>query len=142
MSVLQDRQGPDWPLGTIVVVTPGVPVSIMSLVDPTGKNDPATPTGSGVAEYTPRFNQILFQAFQANMGGNNATGMTYNVGLCYVVRKGGSRADPGTIVAILTPGASWLLPAAALNMNVLSPYRYEIDADSAGDAVQVTGFVG
>jgi hypothetical protein len=136
-SVHQDRQGPDWPLGSIVVPTPGTPVSIMSLVDPTNTNAPESPTSTTSNEYAPRAQQIIFQAFKSS-----ATPPT-NTTAIYIVRKGagggsGNRSDLGSIVAILSPGQTFVLSSAALNRDVFNPYRYFIDADTANDACQVT----
>lgn len=140
-SVLKDRHGPDWPLGAIVVATPGTPVGIMSLVDPTGVNDPAAPTPgtAGADEYTPRCNQIVFQGFKTN-----TNGMQVNTGNVYIVRYAargagaGNRNDTGTMVGIIPSGGSFILAAAPLNRDVFSPYRYYIDADNAGDSALVT----
>lgn len=136
-SVHQDRQGPDWPLGSIAVPTPGTPVSIMSLVDSGSVNAPESATSSTSSEYAPRAQQIVFQAFKASVTPpTNATAI-------YIVRKGvgggsGNRSDLGTIVAILSPGTTFILSSSALNRDVFNPYRYFIDADSANDACQVT----
>jgi hypothetical protein len=144
MTVMRDRQGPDWPLGIIVVPTPGTPVSIMSLVDSANSDAPqtATPTtpgppspgpkGNPSNEYTVTCQQIMFQGYNA------AGPATMNTGNVYIVRKGGSKADSGTIVKILAPGETFFLAGAALNLNVLSPYRYQIDADTASDGALVT----
>jgi hypothetical protein len=135
-SVQKDKQGPDWPLGLIVVATPGTPVGIMSLVDPTGVNDPstATPGISGADEYTVRAQQIMIQGFKAGA----SHGLANNTGNIYVVRKGvqgaGNRDDYGSIVATITPGLTLFLASAPFNRNVWSPYRYFIDADNASDA--------
>lgn len=144
ITVHKDPQGPDWPVGNIVVVTPGTPVNIMSLVDPTSINAPETPTGPTSAEYTVRANQILFQAFKAGAAPPliNATGNTGNI---YVVRKAtagnGGVGDVGVIVAILTPGQTFNLASAALNRNDYDPYRYFIDGDTAANGCQVTLFI-
>lgn len=140
-SVLLDTYGPDWPLGSIAVVTPGVPVSIMSLVDPSFVNDPGSPTPPGAVkklEYTPAAQQIFFQAMKPGA----AHGLQNNTGNIYIVRIGaggaGNRDDYGAIVACLQSGQSFFLASAALNRNVYSPYRYYIDADNAGDCAQCT----
>lgn len=140
-SVQQDHQGTDWPLGFIAVVTPGTPVNFMSLVDPANLNDPATytPDTPGAAPYTVRCNQIEVWALKPG----TSHGTQVNAGNVYIVRKGvspgtGNRDDTGSIVATLFPGQSWKLPASPLNRNVLSPYRYSVDADNAGDGVMVT----
>lgn len=139
MTVLQDRNGPDWPLGFIVVSTPGTPVPIMSLVDASNVNAPqtATPPVPNSAtrpsnEYTATCQQIMFQGYKS------AGPALMNTGNVYIVRKGGSKADTGTIVKILAPGETFFLASAALNLNVFSPYRYEIDADTANDGALVT----
>lgn len=141
LSVQKDHQGPDWPLGFIAVPTPGTPVSIMSLVDPSNLNDPATATPGtvGAAEYTPRAYQIQFQGVQPNAG----VGMQYNTGFIYVMRKpvgagSGNRTDPGSMVAVIAPGNTYFLDAAPTNRNTWSPYRYYIDADNANDGALVT----
>lgn len=145
-SVHRDRQGPDWPLGLITVVTPGTQVSIMSLVDAASANAPetavggATPTGAGGVgdEYAPRAQQIIFQSYKAGtpLGPNTAAK------LVYIVRKptagGGGTGDNGTIVAALSPGQTFTLGSAASNRNVFNPYRYFIDADTASDGCLVT----
>jgi hypothetical protein len=141
-TVLQDRNGPDWPLGFINVVTPGTPVNIMSLVDATNVNDPATatPGTAGANEYTPRAYQINFTGVR--LGASH--GLRDNQANAYVVRfaaKGagsGNYDDPGVIVAVIKPGQTFVLTAAALNRNVFSPYRYYIDADTASDGALVT----
>ncbi len=133
MSVLYDRQGPDWPLGSIVVAAPGTPVGIMSLMDPVDAGDPSTPTAAGVPEYTVRCQQIMFQAVKAD-----THGLVNNTGNIYIVRKGGNRDDPGAIVAMLQPGQTLFLSSAPAVRDVFSPYRYFIDADNAADAAQVT----
>lgn len=141
-SIQKDRQGTDWPLGFISVATPGTPVGIMSVVDPTGVNDPAAATSTTSDEYTPRANQIEFWALKPGA----SHGTQVNTGNVYVVRKGvgagtGNRDDTGSIVATLFPGQSWKLPAAALVRDVLSPYRYSIDADNAGDGAFVNLYI-
>lgn len=144
-SVQQDWNGPDWPLGSIIVATPGTPVSIMSLVDAANANAPGTPTppipNSATRpsnEYTVRAQQIWFEGYK-----QDTHGLQMNSGNVYIVRRGvgggsGNRDDYGSIVKILAPGESWYLGSAALNRNVFSPYRYYIDADNADDACQVT----
>ena len=135
MSVLQDPQGPDWPLGNIVVVAPGTPVSIMSLVDPSSFADPSTATGSvaGVPEYTRRCQQIIFQGVK-----DAVSGLQNNTGNVYIVRKGGSKDDAGSIVMVLQAGQTFFLASAPAVKDVFSPYRYYIDADNAADGAQVT----
>jgi hypothetical protein len=141
-TILQDRNGPDWPLGFIAVPTPGTPVPIMSNVDAANANAPQTltpPVPNSATrpsnEYTATCQQIMFQGYKA---GAAPPAGAMNTGLVYIVRKGGSKTDLGTIVKILAPGETFFLASAALNLNVLSPYRYEIDADNAADGALVT----
>lgn len=137
-SVMRDIQGPDWPLGLITVAAPSTPVDVMSLVDP---NVTETESGTLNPEFTSaRFQQIIFQAVKS------VAPVVANAGAIYIVRKGaaggsGNRTDIGAIVAILQPGQTFILGAPALSNNVLSPYRYFIDADNAGDGCLVTGYV-
>lgn len=141
-SVLQDRQGPDWPLGFIAVPVPGTPVAIMSVVDPSSANKPETAAGPGPStsdEYTTRCQQILFSAFKP---GAAPPKLVNNTGNIYVVRKfvapGGGIGDTGIVVQTLTPGQTFVLASAPLNRDVFSPYRYFIDADTANDGAMVT----
>lgn len=135
-SVQQDKLGPDWPLGFIKVVTPGVPVGIMSLVDPTSVNDPSTsdPPTAGY-EIPIQCNQIVFQGFKPGA----AHGTQNNTGNVYIMRKGvggdGSRDDDGSRVATIAPGQTYTLAPAATKGAAFSPYRYFVDADNANDGV-------
>jgi hypothetical protein len=138
-SILKDKQGPDWPLGFIKVVTPGTPVELMSLVDSAGVNDPEAPTSATSDEYTVRAQQIIFQGFKPGA----AHGTQNNTGNVYIIREGdgtgsANRDDMGNIVFTLTPGQTFTLASAPLDRNVFSPYRYTVDADNAGDGVFVT----
>ena len=141
-SVQKDYQGPDWPLGFIDVVTPGTPVSIMSLVDPNNYAAPNTPTSgtsvnTNTPEYTVRAQQIMFMGYKPN-----THGLQTNAGLVYIMRKGvqgaGNRDDYGSLVKVLAPGETFFLSSAALNKDVYSPYRYYLDADNGGDGALVT----
>lgn len=140
-SVHRDRQGPDWPLGNIAVVTPGTPVSIMSLVDAAGADDPSAPTSSTSGEYTAAAQQIIFQAIKAGAGPPLISAAA-NTGFIYIVRKptagGGGTGDTGVIVKALAPGETWVLGSSALVRNVFNPYRYFVDGDTAGNGCQVT----
>jgi hypothetical protein len=141
LSIDQNPRGPFWPLGNIIVVTPGTPVSIMSLVDPNGYNDPNTPTNPQSDEYARRAQQIFLGGFHLAPGG--ATGMVTNAGFVYIIKRGtgagpGNRNDPGVIIAILLPGTTLFLASAPLNLNVLNPYDIYVDADNAGDGAQVS----
>jgi hypothetical protein len=138
-SVLKDRQGPDWPLGYINVPTPGTPVNIMSVVDPSNLNDPDTPTPGtpGADEYTVRCNVIAVQGYKFV-----GPGWALNSGNIYVVRapnSGGSGGinDSGVLVWVVAPGSYAQIPVSALVRNANNPYRYFIDADTAGDGANV-----
>jgi hypothetical protein len=147
-TVNKDVHGPIWVLGNIANATPGTPLNIMSLVDPTLKNDPNNPTAAGLAEYTVRCYAIIFQACKAGA----AHGTAINTGNIYIIRRNygtgaagtGNRDDLGVIIQTLTIGATstgfltWTLTAAALNRDVLNPYDFVIDADTAADGCQVT----
>lgn len=136
MSVLYDYQGPDWPLGFIELVTPGVPVSLMSLVDPTLANDPDTQnvTGAGKRERTFRGCQLRIQA--SKPGASHGT--QDNAGNIYLVRRGGSRDDGGTIIATVLKGTTLEFPGHPAEVDCISPYRYYLDGDNAGDGAYVT----
>jgi len=142
-SVAQDINGPIWPLGLIVVVTPGTPVSIMSLVDPSSVNAPTTTAANsaGVQEYTTRCQQIQVQGYKAGAGGN---GLQSNTGNVYLMKKAeattgsGNRTDYGVMVAVITPQQTIFYGSAAFNRNVFGPYEYYIDADNANDGALVT----
>jgi hypothetical protein len=134
---LKIPQGPFWPLGDIIVVTPGAPVNIMSLVDPSLVNDPNAATSATAAEYTVRAQQIVFQGFKQTAG---AAPMIPNVGNVYILKRGGtaSKDNAGSLIGILLPGGEYEFASAPLNKNVFTPYDIVIDADNAGDAAIVT----
>jgi hypothetical protein len=122
----------------ITVVTPGTPVSIMSLVDATSINAPNTATTTAALEYSPSVQQIFFLAVKPGA----SHGTQSNTGNIYIVRKGiqgvGNRDDYGSMVFSLGPGQNLFLSSAPLERNKFSPYRYFIDADNAGDSALVT----
>jgi hypothetical protein len=137
-SIMKDRQGPDWPLGMIVVTSPGTPVRVTSLVDPNNYNAPETATTTNADEYSPICQQIMFQGFKAGA----SHGVANNSGNVYIMRVGvqgaGNRDDYGALVAVLTPGQTIFLASAPRNRDTFSPYRYYVDADNASDAAIVT----
>lgn len=136
-SVEQDVFGPDWPLGLIVVATPGTPVRVTSLVDSANADAPETATTTASDEYSSTVQQLIFQGFKAN-----TNGLQLNTGNVYIVRKGiqgvGNRSDYGAMVACVLPGQTIIIGAAPRVLNAFSPYRYFIDADNAGDSCLVT----
>ena len=105
-------------------------------VDPNNYAAPNTPTSVNSPEYSPACYEIMVQAMKpATHGTQN------NTGNIYVVRKGqgtSNRDDTGVIVATVLPGQTLSLVAAALNLNVWSPYRYYLDADNPGDGAFIT----
>ena len=150
-SVHLDKQGPVWPLGNVVVAVAGTPVRITNLVDSAAANAPETavggPTVSGTAgvgdEYTSRAQQIIFQAYKAGVG---PPALANNTGLLYILKKGagggtGNKTDLGTIIAVLSPGQTFTLGSAAFSRNVFNIYEYFVDADTNGDACQVTAII-
>ena len=141
LQVFKDRQGPIWPLGQIAVATPGVPVSIMSLVDSAFVNAPESPTSTTSDEYTARAQAILFMPFKAGAGTILAANTASK--LVYVVRKPlVGVSDSGGVIIALRPGDPiFILKAAALNLNVFNLYEFYIDADTAADGMQVTALI-
>jgi hypothetical protein len=147
-SVHQNPGGPIWPLGNISVASPGTPVQVTTNVDSSGVNAPGAATTATAMEYTPRCYSIIFQACKA---GAAPPKLTNNTGNIYIVLKplvsGNDITDTGTVIAVLPAFASgsagvlpppFVLTAAALNRDSLSPYWFYVDADNANDACQVT----
>jgi hypothetical protein len=138
-SIRKDKQGPLWPLGSIVVAVAGTPVRMTSVVDPTNVNAPESATSATSDEYTVRAQQIFIQGMKSNAG----SGLTNNTGNIYVLLKGvgagtGNRTDTGVIVLTVPSGQTAVFASAPMNRNVFSPYELWIDADNAGDAAQCT----
>ena len=142
-SVYKNLTGPFWPLGNIVVPTPGTPVSIMSLVDPSSLLAPETPTSPSNPNWaTVRFQQIFFAGLKAN---GATSKLTNNAGNVYLVLKAlagaGGTQDVGVIIKTIIPGETFYLGSSALNRNVFGPYELYIDADTPNDGCQVTGLI-
>lgn len=142
LSVLTRRNGPDWPLGAIVVPTPGTPVKIMSLVDANNTNAPETASNSQTSEYTTTCRSIWFQGVHP---GNNNNGMVINSGNVYVLVPApsvgggpGNRSDSGCMVMVVPPGVAAPLPQSLGSGTRFSPYQYSLDVDTAGDGALVT----
>lgn len=138
-SVLQSRQGPIWPLGSVVVSVPGTARNLMINVDPNLVNAPSAPVPGtvGANEYTVKCNQIIIQGVKSNSG----TGLTNNTGNIYLILKGNgsnNRTDTGCIVAQIAAGQTFILAPSAVNSDVFNPYLLWLDADNGGDAGQVT----
>lgn len=151
LSVMQDPQGIDWPLGFVAVASNGTPVNIMHNVDANNINAPGAKTAfpgnpSTAAEYTPRCHKVFFQGYQP--AANNAGGMIPNTGNVYIVRtlgpgnqnSGGpaNRADAGAMVYVLPAGGFATLPGDEADSAVISPYRYSLDVDVDGEGALVT----
>jgi hypothetical protein len=137
-SIHRDINGPDWPLGLITVAAAGTPVGVMSVLDAAAGSE--TESSIFDPEFTPRCQQLIFQAVKSTAP------FVPNVGVVYILRKPaaggtGNRTDTGTIVKILAASETFILADPALTGNALSPYRYLIDADNAGDGCIVTAFV-
>ena len=133
-SVQKNFLGPQWPLGFIKVVNAGTPVNIMSLVDPSSVNAPATPDPPTAGREEPVVcNQIVFQGFKPGA----AHGTQNNAGNVYVMVAGaggdGSRDDDGSRIATIAPGQTFTLTPAATKGSAFNPYDFFIDADNAND---------
>ncbi len=137
-TVLKDRYGPDWPLGFIKVPTPATVVSIMSLVDANNFNAPGTASNSSTAEYSERVHSVYFQAVKP---GANNVGLVPTANNVYIVRSGGNKNDPGTIVAMIGPGNNYTVTMTSQVRNGFSPYRYYLDVDTANDGALVTALI-
>lgn len=146
-SVIQDPFGVDWPLGFVTIATPGTPINMMANVDPGLVNAPGKPTGPGLppaAEFSPRCHRIQLQGFHPS----GTTGMIANTKNAYVMRApgpnnqfaggAGNYNDPGAIVAIVPAGQTVYIPALETDQASISPYRYTLDADVAGEGALVT----
>ncbi len=130
--------GPDLPLGLIVVDAPGTKKRLTALIDPT---DTYAPGGSS-ERLSPAFQQIMIQGMKD--GGLGGDRLVDNTGNIYVVRSdddAGVDGIDGTVVAVIKPGQTVWLSAAPMAKNVLSPYRYYLDADNAGDSGLAVGYI-
>lgn len=137
-SVSKNPQGPFWPLGLIKVPSPGTPVGIMSLVDPSSVNAPESATSATSNEYTPRANQVVFQGMKPGA----SHGLVPNTGYVYILMKGvgagsGNYDDQGVLIGVIPPGGSFSLASAPLNRNTISPYEIYLDADVASEGATV-----
>jgi len=141
-SVHQSIHGSVWPLGNIVVPTPGTPVRITNLVDSAAVNAPESATSATSDEYTRRAQQIIFQAYKA---GAAPPKLALNTGNIYIIKKAlagaGGVGDVGTVVVVLQPGQTFTLGSAPLDRNVFNLYDYYVDADTANDACQVMAII-
>lgn len=139
-SVMRDINGPDWPLGLITVAVPGTPVGFMSVLDSAAGDE--TTKSIFDPEYVPRFKAFLITP------AHSLAPYVANTGAIYIVRAAavggsGNRADAGAIVAVIqqTFLGPYRFDLAELSLNALSPYRYFLDADTAGDGAIITGLI-
>jgi hypothetical protein len=137
-SVSKDVQGPLWPMGGIVSVTPGTPVQITSLVDAAKVNAPSS-SGVGGLEYSPVCWSIIFVPGKPGV----SHGVQANTGNIYILVHGvqgaGNRDDYGSMIMVLRPtDAPFVLTSSSTNRQTFSPYKLFIDADNAGDGAIVT----
>src|SRR5579864_7636326 len=142
-SVHLDKQGPVWPLGLIIVPTPGTPVRITNLVDSAAVNAPEAVTSATSDEYTSRAYAIIFQGFKT---GAAPPKLAANTGIVYVVKKAlagaGGVGDVGTIIAAIRTGdPPFVLTSAPMNRNTFNLYEFYIDADTANDGCLVTAII-
>lgn len=150
LSVYQDPNGVDWPLGFVAVPSKGTPVNIMHNVDPNNNNAPGTQAANPgspatTSETTPRCHKATFVGIHP---GANNNGMVNNTGNVYIMRSlgpnnqnsggAGNRADPGAMVYVVFPGGATTIPANEMDMGTISPYRYSIDVDVDGEGALVT----
>lgn len=150
LSIYQDPQGVDWPLGFVAVANNGTPVNIMVNVDANNSNAPGTfaaqpGSPATTSEYTPRCHKVTFVGIKP---GNNNNGMINNTGNVYVMRTlgpgnqnmggPGNRSDSGAMVYVVFPGSSTTIPSDEMDMGTISPYRYSLDADVNGEGALVT----
>lgn len=145
LSVFQDPQGIEWPIGFVAVATPGTPVNLMVNVDPSNNNAPGRATSANSSEYTPRAHKIFIQGYHP---GANNNGMVVNAGNVYVMRSLGpqnqnsggpqNRSDSGAMVMIIGPGGGGTLLDMEMTGATISPYKYSLDADVAGEGALIT----
>lgn len=142
-TVLQDRQGVDWPLGYVNVPTAGTPVRLTVNVDANNTNAPETASNSTTQEYVFTFQQMMFQGYKPNA---NTNGMVVNTGNVYIQRfnagnaGSGNRSDFGVYVSVLGPGQTLFLSAGYSVNDVWNPYRYALDVDNNNEGALITGF--
>lgn len=116
--------GPIYPLGKIVVATPGTPVPLsqnVSLVAPSG-------TATSNAPVT--FNQLIITTPSGN------TGLTY-----LVFNPGNKNSTNGTAVIVAIPPSSLFVLADTQMRQWASANQISLDADTASNSAYVTAII-
>jgi hypothetical protein len=115
------------PLGKIVVVTPGTPVSMAINCGPLGGGVGGTqqnPPTQGTA-----LRQVILQADASNTAAKNL----------YILPRGyTAAANPGLIIAVLVPGQTIVLPPSGSQFGML-PENFVVDADPATTTAIIYG---
>ena len=144
-SVIKKCGGPAWPLGCIVVPSPGTPVPLSSLIDANNNSAPGTPTlgyPNAGNEYTPNLAGLSISGY--HQGGNNNAAMVPNTGNIYLLvpkagNGSGNASDAGCMVAIIPSTAQYFFPPDFF-AGLFSPYTLYLDADNANDAGLCVGY--
>ena len=146
MAVQINPAGPFWPLGNIVVPTPGSSVCVMSLVDANNNSAPETVSGGGgpgaAAQTgfatTPVFHTLRVQGLKAGANNNGLVNNSGNIYICYGTANTNNRNDYGCVIQQVGAGVAVEIRLLEVDRDSGSPYRFRIDADTANDAAQCT----
>ena len=114
--------GPFYPLGRITVTTPGTPV-------PLNINVPTTTAFGTTTSPAP----VVAHNF-------TITSLAANPGYTYIVYASGSKNLPNSILLMLPPGGSPFM--FTMYNNTLQPNEWAVDADTAGNALQISCVIG
>jgi hypothetical protein len=115
----------------------------MTNVVPSNSNSPETATSvssPGLAT-SPTCHKIFIQPYKPAANNN---GMVSNTGNIYLMAVGvgsgpGNRSDSGAMVFVIPPGSgSTTYPAQEAEGDVVSPYKFFLDADVSGEGGLVT----
>jgi hypothetical protein len=115
------------PLGTITVATAGVPVLLSQNI---GTYYSAASGGPKGSEYAMQFGQLWLRASAANTG---------NI---YLVHPGQPATNTDAIIWYLEPGEFLFIGSDSPSRNSYSLESFELDADTGGNTVLVTGVIG
>jgi hypothetical protein len=138
LSVLQNRNGPLWPLGLITVAASGTPVGLMSLVDSSSYNAPETATSTHTAEYaSAQACDIIITPTKS------IAPVTANTGAIYLLLVGtgsNNKTDSGVIVLTIatSSGPVHLSTVISRLQAKFDAYQMYLDADNSGDGALVT----